>query len=284
MRQAVRQSMGVIIWIVLIFVCYPVIAQATEPLVRVPALRYLDPSGYVYTVGEPFKVNVDHSSLGGEVDLGKLRARLFRGTFDNVTREAKRRLVGNCTSIFSTVLRPNESDGGIDFGLNFDEHWLHPNGASGLLEEHYILVFELDGPEGRWLDLEKDSIDQYFERGFFFTVQPDHSVKPEEARRIVSEMRVQGRQVRADLLKRQEVASERAAATTATTESAPETVHCWKLRLIGNQVSRLSSFDPVECAIEKNGKMRWSWLSRFLKGSRQHEDSALSSTEGALGE
>ncbi len=259
----------------------PLAAQPRDPLVRVPALRYLDHSGYAYTVGEPFKVNVDYSRLNDVEDFGKLRARIFRGTYDNLTRVG-RKSVGNCASFFSTVLKPNESDGGIDFGLNFDEHWLRPSGTSGLIEEHYILVFELDGPEGRWLDLEKDSVDRYFQQGFFFTVQPDRSVRPEEARRLVTEMRGQGKQLRETTLKRQQVASEGAAAPAAG--STPEMIRCWRLRLVRSQVSELSSFDPVECEIEEYSRMRRGWFSRFLGVSRQREDSSASSAGGAIGE
>ena len=277
MQQVVRHLTKSALW-GLLSICFgtPLAAQAEEPLVRVPALEFIDSSGYVYTVGEPFKINVDYSPLQARGDLDKLRARVFRGTYESLSKDVEKRLVGNCVAYYSTVFKPTEYNGGIDFGINFDEQWLHPVGSATLREENYLLVFELDGPQGRWLELDRNSVGRYFRQGFSFTVQPDHSVRPEEARRLVSEMRGQARQVKEALLQRQ--ASTPGAAPSPTTE--PKSIRCWRLRLVRNESAILPILDPVGCSTEEKRGIRRSWFSRLAVPGRQRDNSSVPSAEG----
>lgn len=145
-----------------------------QPRVTVPLHRddVLDPPNYPYYVGEPFKVNVDYGKLLTRKQRASLQARIFRGTVEELMQHGGVSTFDGCRAYMTTVLKPYDYNGGLDFGLNFDDHWLGRNSGGKLGPGRFVLVFELSGPRSRVLILKDDeSVPAYFSKGWSFVVR-----------------------------------------------------------------------------------------------------------------
>lgn len=165
------------------------VASQTDPAVVIPEdLVFLDAPDYSFVAGEPFKLNVDYSSLRERSQRRSLTARIFRGTIDELIRFRGLRTSDGCRVYATSVYRPYDYNGGIDFGFNFDENWLQPDASGQLRAGHFVLVFELAGPSDGFFALREDNVAEYFGRGWSFSIQPPGYLEPTRVAYAVAEM------------------------------------------------------------------------------------------------
>jgi hypothetical protein len=151
-------------------------------------LVFLDAPNYSFVTGEPFKLNVDYSSLRESSQRRSLTARVFRGTIDELIRFRGVRTPDGCRVYATSVYRPYDYNGGIDFGFNFNESWLQPDTRDRLGAGHFVVVFELTGPSDGWFSLREENVTEYFARGWSFSIQPPDYLEPTRVAHTVSEM------------------------------------------------------------------------------------------------
>jgi len=183
-----------LIKVALILVAFSWLEQrlyAEDPVVQVPNLEFLDPRNYPFKVGGPFKVNVNYSAVGSAGRLDDLRVRVFRGTIEELISLIGKRTPDGCREYVSSVYEPLEYNGGLDFGLNFNEYWLQPLGFSSLTDGHFVLVLELGGSKERVFRLRESSVKDYFQQGFPFVIRADRAIDPAEARAVIETMQRQ---------------------------------------------------------------------------------------------
>jgi hypothetical protein len=249
-RSSARLLLLSILWVW----CYVESAagQSSAPSVKVAALVPIDYPEYEYVVGEPFKLNIDYSVLS-DVDLKRLRVRLFRGTLASLGNLTGR-MKGNCASYYGALYKPIHYNGGVEFGINFDEHWLRPKGSL-LTEEHYVVVFEVEGPAGPWLDLDRNFVIPYFKSGVPFVVRPDGSVRGEEAASIISSLHEGGVKIVSERLARRATSKQAQGDNTANA--------CWSLQIVNRAENLVLPRERIACgslaASERN------WFSRRFR-------------------
>lgn len=232
----------VLVWIL---ASMPATAETNSLVVKVADLKPLDYSGYEYSVGEPFKLNVDYTRLSQD-DQQRLRARIFRGTFASLVN--KRSGAGGCVTYNTSLFTPLRYYGGLEFRVNFDEEWLRPS-RNGLTEEHFLIVFELDGPDSSRLDLDRNFANLYFRLGFPFVVRPDHSNF--NSGTTIGESSNAGRP-----------AGTSAGGSRASGRAKIPQVPCWSIEVVAT--SSVTYLLPQQVACRKDGHDRGSWLSRVL--------------------
>lgn len=162
-----------------------------QPRVTVPLQRdnVLDPPNYPYSVGEPFKMNVDYAKLLTKNQKENLRARIFRGTVENLTQHGGVRTADGCRAYMTTVLNPYDYNGGLAFNVNFNEHWLGRDSTGKVGSGRFVLVFELSGPTGKILMLKDESVPAYFSRAWSFVVRPRGDVEESYEVDVLKDMR-----------------------------------------------------------------------------------------------
>lgn len=216
-------------------------AQANNLVLKVADLKPADYSGYEYTEGEPFKLNVDYAKLSS-ADQRRLRARIFRGTVASLIN--KRAGAGGCLTYNTSLFTPLLYFGGLEFRLNFDEAWLRRS-RNGLAEEHFLIVFELDGPDSSRLDLDRNFANIYFQLGFPFVVRPDRSLSSRETA-------ING-------------PSEGRSGSSSTSGSRPserersQQPPCWSIQVVTTSSATYPLPQQIACRTD-----RTSWLSRLF--------------------
>lgn len=228
----------------------PRLSLSQPPALKVVDLKPLDYKGYEYRVGEPFKLNVDYSTVSLN-DRQRLRARIFRGDFGQLLNKSSS---GNCITYFSALYQPHHYNGGLEFGLNFSEPWLRIQG-NRLVDEHYTLVFELDGPQGSWIDIDRNFVNEYFRLGFTFIVRADPSFTDGEAKNLIPGMRKKERQLAEDRKNRQ-------TSLASQVQAAKPALPCWTLQVLRGSLT-LHPGGQLACAGARH-KGAKEWLSRFF--------------------
>lgn len=242
--QATSLKLQVIVYGLLGTLCGATFLAAQREVIVPQELQVLDPPNYTYYLGEPFKLNVDYSSSYLKKHRGSLQARIFRGSVEDLMRYGGVSTVDGCKSYMTTVLEPDDYNGGISFDFNFDEYWLGRGGTGKLESGRFVLVFELGGPSEPVLMLRNESVRAYFSRAWSFVVRPRGVVEEESAADVLLEMNKRREEAKAVL---KEAGGASAVAAAGEQPEWEDVSRCYKVTGESRVAQEVAMLAAVRC-------------------------------------
>lgn len=165
------------IWI--IFLYSTALAEDIDTDIKLIDIDIIDAPYHEYVTGEEFILNVDPEDLHLILIEKKVRARIFRGSQDELKSPARGiKTKDNCRLFFSGCYRVKESNGGLLIDVPFTNAWLKFSNTKDLSvkAQNYVLIFEYSNSNPNYIKLKPESIDRYFSKGYPFIVRASSSI------------------------------------------------------------------------------------------------------------